>query len=210
MRIRALAIALLAASAAPLSAQDPAPPPGWVVRLDDPAAAEPAVELAAMPPGWHVTAVPAAILYDPQHVGSGAYRVEAETYRFPGGLESGFGIILGGSDLSGRVPDYFAFLIDGTGRFELYHRAGDEVHPVSRRAEHAAVVPWTEGAVKNVLAAEVRPDSVRFSVNGQEVAAFERQPYMDFDGVVGLRIDGDVDLHVSRLDVTPLPTSEGG
>jgi len=208
MRIRALAIALLAASAAPLSGQDAAPPPGWVVRLDEPADGPP-VELAAMPPGWHLTATPAAIVYDPARVGRGAFRVEAELYRFPGGLESGFGLLLGGDDLAGPAPDYFAFLIDGAGRFELYHRAGDEIHPVSERARHPAVVPWTEGTAKNVLVAEVRPDSVRFLVNGQEVAAFGRQPYMDFDGVVGLRVDGDVDLHVSRLDVTPLTEPEG-
>ena len=210
MRFRALAFVLFAASSAPLLAQDPAGPPAWVVRSDESVpGAETAIELTAMPPGWHLTATPAAILYDPVVVGRGAFRIEAELHRFPGGLESGFGLFFGGSDLTG-VPDYFAFLIDGTGRFELYHRAGEEVHSVTARATHPAVLPWTEGSVKNVLAAEVRSDSVRFIVNGQEVAAFQRQPYMDFEGVVGLRVEGNVDLHLSRLDVTPLPTSEGG
>lgn len=85
--------------------------------------------------------------------------MEAELHRFPGGLESGFGLLLGGNDLTGPAPDYFVFLIDGTGRFELHHRIGEVVHPVVARASHPAVVPWTEGAVKNVLTAEVRPDS---------------------------------------------------
>lgn len=208
MIVRPLVLVLLAASAAPLAAQDPSSPPEWMVRTDDPVGAGESIEFASMPPGWHVTTGPAAILYDPARIASGAFRVEAETYRFPGGLESGFGILLGGSDLTGPVPDYFAFLIDGTGKFELYHRAGEELHPVSARAAHPAVVAWTEGTADNVLAAEVRPDSVRFFVNAQQVAAFKREPYMDFDGIVGLRVDGDVDLHVTRLDVTPLEVPE--
>jgi hypothetical protein len=208
MIVRALALVLLAVTAAPLAAQDASFPPGWVVRADDPAGTATAIAFAAMPPGWHVTTGPAAILYDPARVASGAFRIEAETYRFPGGLESGFGILLGGNDLAGPVADYFAFLIDGTGRFELHHRAGEERHPVAERAAHPAVVAWTEGTAHNVLAAEVRPDSVRFFVNAEEVAAFEREPYMDFDGVVGLRVGADVDLHVARLDVTPIAVSE--
>ncbi|HEU4463935.1 MAG TPA: hypothetical protein VFS53_02710 [Gemmatimonadota bacterium] len=208
MIVRPLALVLLAASASPLAAQDPSSPSGWVVRADDPVEDGDSIEFASMPPGWHVTTGPAAILYDPARIASGAFRIEAETYRFPGGLDSGAGILLGGSDLTGPAPDYFAFLIDGTGRFELYHRAGEELHLVSARAAHPAVVPWTEGTADNVLAAEVSPDSVRFFVNAQEVAAFKREPYMEFDGVVGLRVDGDVDLHVTRLDVTPLDAPE--
>jgi hypothetical protein len=196
---------LLLATAATLSAQDPQSPAGWIVKPDDPVAdMEPGLEFAAMPPGWHVTTGPAVILYDPALVASGSFRVEAETYRFPGKSASGFGFFLGGRDLEGVAPSYFAFLIDRDGRFELHHRAGDTVHIVSERGVHPAVVPWTEGTADNVLTAEVRPDSIRFLVNDQQIAIYAREPYMDFDGNVGLRVGGDVDLHVTRLDVTPL------
>lgn len=203
MRTRLLLSILLASWTHPASAQD-GPPPGWLVRGDDTAAADPAVEFVSMAPGWHLTSGPAAVLYDPARAASGAFRVETETYRFPGGLESGFGILLGGSEMEGPAPDYFAFLIDGTGRFQLHHRAGDTIHMISDWMAHPAVVPWTEGTAENVLATDVRPDSVKFFVNGEPVAGFARQPYMEFDGVVGLRVEGAVDVHVSRLDVMPL------
>jgi hypothetical protein len=203
MRNHLLSLILVASAPIPALAQDGVPV-GWVVRADDSVGDGRGIEFVSMAPGWHLTSGSAAVLYDPSTTASGSFRVEAETYRFPGGLESGFGILLGGSGLEGPAPEFFAFLIDGTGRFELYHRAGSEVHPVAERAAHAAVVPWTEGTADNVLAAQVGPDSIEFFVNGEQVAGFARQPYMEFDGVVGLRVEEGVDVHVTRLDVTPL------
>lgn len=186
-------------------AQDQERPADWIVRPDDPASdADSALRFVAMPPGWHVTTGPAVILYDPAIIASGAFRVEAETYRFPGDSAAGFGLFIGGDDLDGPDRNYFAFLVDRDGRFELHHRAGDEVHPVVERVAHPAVLPWTEGTAKNVLTAEIRPDTIRYFVNGEEVAAYERQPYMKYDGIVGLRVGADVDLHITRLDVTPI------
>jgi len=204
MTLRAMLVATLFFPVA-TAAQDLERPPGWIVRADDPAAdVESALRFEAMPPGWHVTTGPAVLLYDPAATAAGSFRLEAETYRFPGDSAAGFGFFLGGSDLDCPRPDYFAFLVDRNGRFELHHRAGEAHHSVVERTAHPAVVPWTEGTAKNVLAAEVRPDTVRFFVNGEEVAAFAREPYMEFDGVVGLRVGADVNLHVSRLEVTPL------
>lgn len=203
-----LVAALFLPAVAP--AQDPERPPGWVVRPDDPAAELETLRFVAMPPGWHVTTGPAAILYDPAAITAGSFRVEAETYRFPGDSAAGFGLFLGGHGLDGPGLDYLAFLVDREGRFEIHHRAGDEIHPIAGRLAHAAIVPWTEGTAKNVLSVEVRPDSVRFLVNGKEVAAYERQSYMVFDGTVGLRVGSGVNLHVTRLDVTPLAESRPG
>ena len=207
MRTRLLLLILLASPAVPALAQDDFPV-GWVVLADGPADSPATVEFVSMAPGWHLTTGPAALLYDPARAATGSFRVEAETYRFPGGLESGFGIVLGGSELEGPAPDYFAFLIDGTGRYQLHHRDGDTVHMIAEWTAHPAVVPWTDDTADNILGADVQPDSVRFFVNGEGVAAFARQPYMEFDGVIGLRVEEAVDLHVARLDVTPLAGAE--
>lgn len=201
-----LVAAILLPAAAP--AQDMERPAGWVVRPDDPAAdADTTLRFVAMPPGWHVTTGPPAILYDPAATAAGSFRVETETYRFPGDSAAGFGLFLGGRGLEGTDLDYVAFLVDRDGRFEIHHRGRTGIHPIAERAAHPAIVPWTGGTAKNVLTAEVRPDSVRFLVNGVEIAAYERQPYMDFDGIVGLRIGAGVNLHVTRLDVIPLEES---
>ena len=204
-----LVAALLLPTAAP--AQDLERPAGWVVRPDDSAAdADTTLRFVAMPPGWHVTTGPPVILYDPAATAAGSFRVEAETYRFPGDSAAGFGLFMGGRGLEGPELDYVAFLVDRDGRFELHHRGGAEIHSIAERTAHPAIVPWTGGTAKNVLSAEVRPDSVRFLVNGEEVAAYERQSYMDFDGIVGLRVGGGINLHVTRLDVTRLEESGEG
>ena len=73
--------------------------------------------------------------------------------------------------------------------------------------EHPAIVSWEgrgEGATaKNVLAIEVRGDEVAFFVNDQEVARVPRAD-VDTDGIVGLRVNHGLNLHVTSLDVTPL------
>ena len=73
--------------------------------------------------------------------------------------------------------------------------------------EHPAILGYEdreEGdvTVKNVLAAEVSGDEVRFLVNGREVARQPREG-LPLDGVVGLRVNHRLNLHVTRLDVTP-------
>ena len=51
---------------------------------------------------------------------------------------------------------------------------------------------------KNVLAVEVGPESVRFLVNGQEVTTLRRTD-VDTDGVVGLRVNHGLNVHVATL-----------
>ena len=57
--------------------------------------------------------------------------------------------------------------------------------------------------MKNVIAVEARGDRVRFFVNGSEVASVPRSE-LAVDGQVGLRVNHRLNLHVSRLEVTPL------
>ena len=73
--------------------------------------------------------------------------------------------------------------------------------------DHPAILGYDqrdEGdvSVRNVLAAEVDEDGVRFYVNGQEVTRLHRED-LRLDGLVGLRINHALNLHVSRLDVVP-------
>jgi hypothetical protein len=63
---------------------------------------------------------------------------------------------------------------------------------------------WIVKADDSVADGELRPDSIRFLVNEQQLAVYARESYMDYDGNVGLRVGRDVNLHVTRLDVTPL------
>ncbi len=60
-----------------------------------------------------------------------------------------------------------------------------------------------EGTADNVLAVEAAAEEVRFLVNGQEVTSLPRAQ-IDCEGAVGLRVNHNLDIHVSRLEIEPL------
>ena len=71
---------------------------------------------------------------------------------------------------------------------------------------HDAVLEWSEresdaATAKNVLAIEAGATELTFFVNGEQVHAMAREG-LHVDGVVGLRVNHGLDLHVSSLDVT--------
>ncbi len=206
--------------AAPLTAQDdgneraatpdadPAAelPAGWHMRLDKPGDRPADVSFRAMAPGWHVTTGPAAILWSGERVASGSYRVESKIHlTAPSQHPEGFGVILGGSDLAADDQDYLYFLIRQDGRYLVKHRAGDETHTVIPWTESDAVMRGSEaGSVANTLAVEVTDAELAFFVNGQEVQRIARPDYADLDGIVGLRVNHHLDVHIESLSVTPL------
>lgn len=182
------------------------PPEGWMVRTDRGASAE-AIDFTDMPPGWHITTGPAAIFYHPDRTATGTYRVEVETHLFdPGQRREGFGILFGGEDLQADSQAYTYFLIRRDGSYLVKRRDGAETEVIDGWTEHPAVVGWDERSedavtVKNVLAVEVGETEVAFHVNGEEVHRVAREG-LSTDGVVGLRVNHSLDLHVTRLDVT--------
>jgi hypothetical protein len=179
-------------------------PADWIVRHDQ--AGEQKIYFVKMPPGWHVTTGPGSILYHPDKRATGRYRVEAEIFLFPGTSAGGHGIFFGGQHLdgSGNGPAYWTWQLDrdGTlthGRYLQGRREGG-----AEGAKHPAVVPSSQDkAVKNVLAVEVDGDTVRLFVNGQHVGTttIAGAAGGTWDGTVGLRVDADVNLHLTRLDV---------
>ncbi len=194
-----LALPLLAA---PLVAQDFERPTDWKVRFDRPAP-DTAVYFVSMPPGWHITTGPAGILYNPKNIAQGEFRVEAEVFLFPGERREGFGVFLGGNDLDGANQSYLYFLLRKDGSYLIKSRAGNDTHVIVPWTVHDAIVKHDggEGTAKNVLAVECTADQVRFFVNGQQVNSLSR-PEVDVDGIFGLRVNHQLDIHVASLEVT--------
>jgi hypothetical protein len=205
MRLVPLALAL-AAFVSPLAAQENEleRPADWNVRFDQPAP-DSAIYFVTMPPGWHITTGPAAILYPASQPAVGEFRVQSEIFLFPGERKEGFGVFVGGTDLEAAGQSYLYFLIRKDGRFLVKHRAGNDTHVIIPWTEHAAIVKHEggEGTAKNVLAIACGAERVSFLVNDQQVAWLPRAQ-MNVEGVVGLRVNHGLDLHVSELSVTPL------
>jgi hypothetical protein len=184
------------------------PPPGWqwitdsdarrVSSLDPP---EGGWLFGTMAPGWHVTTGPGAVLFEPSYSARGRFVVESESFLFPGKSDAGFGVIVGGTALD-AAPQYVAFLIrrDGSAAVE---RVADGratlLHPWTRAASIAPGTP--KDSVKNVIRVEAEAASAAFFVNGEKVAEVPRSGAL-FDGVVGLRVGPQLNLHVTNLDLT--------
>lgn len=197
----AFAVLLLAPS---LQAQEAERPEGWTLRGDRGAMDE--VMFVTMEPGWHITTGPAGIFYDASRTASGDYSVESTTFMFdPQGRNEAFGIFVGGQDLDGAGQRYLYFLVRPSGEFLVKERNGSETPVHIGWTAHDAVMGWEdrgegEETVENVLRIEADGAQVRFLVNGAEVASQPRGS-LPMDGVVGLRVNHRVNIHVSSLDV---------
>jgi hypothetical protein len=177
-----------------------------MVRTDRPGQDPADIDFMDMPPGWHVTTGPAAILWNPSHTASGEFRLEMESYLFdPRGRREGFGVFLGGRDLEGADQEYVYFLLREGNEFLVKRRRGDVTEVVVDWSPAPSMVSYAgkaedEATAMNVLAVEAGDETVRFLVNGEEVASLPRGS-LSLDGVVGLRVNHALNLHVTRLDV---------
>ena len=192
----ALCAVVVAFAAAPLSAQAP---PNWKWLLDGP---DTAWAFTQMPPGWHVTTGPGAVLYEPSATASGRFAVEMELFLFPETREAGYGIVLGGQGLDGTTPRYVSFLLRRDGFAAVERREGATTTALVNWIKTDSVPPHPgSDAPRQVLRVTVEADSVRFFANGGRVAALAREGLV-LDGLVGLRVGPGVNVHVSNLDIT--------
>lgn len=206
-----LAISALLALATPAAAQDGAKaagndlqfPAGWQIRLDRANANRNDVRFFVAGDGLHATTGPAAIFWNPENVATGEFDARATFIQMkPSQHPEAYGIFVGGRDLDGDAQDYFYFLIRQDGKFLVKHRAGTEIHTLFDWTEHAAVKKAdAEGKATNTLEIDVRATDVRFLVNGTEVAKLDRVPYMNTDGIVGLRVNHNLDVHIEGFAI---------
>lgn len=202
-------------------------PPTWTVRFDHPGATVGAdstadVWFVNMTPGWHITTGPAAIFYHPASTVEGSQRIESNIYFFdPGERLEAYGIFLGGQNLDNENISYDYFVVRNNGEFLVKRRTGNEtsiVHPWTAHEAVAVFGPNTEATVANKLAVEVTapmhvymsdgthgfdPGFVVFYINDVEVLRLSRTE-VNTDGIVGLRLNHHVNVHVSTLSVEDL------
>lgn len=158
----------------------------------------------AMPPGWHVTTGPGTLLYQPQYSARGNFSLEAEIFLFAGTSQDEYGIFAGASGLEpqGATPGYVAFVARRDGQAAVLARKAESFEPLVPWRRDEAVVPQAgPDNVKNVLKVDAGPKDVVFSVNGKPVATLPRAG-LQIEGQFGFRVGRDVNLHISRLDVT--------
>ena len=201
--------AALALLSAPLQAQDLQRPEGWLARFDRAGSSEADMEMwVTMPPGWHITTGPAGIFWNPGHTAAGEFEAEMDVFLFdPNDRREAFGLFVGGTDLQGEGQSYLYFLIRDGGQFLVKKREGSDTPTLLQWTGHPAIRSYADrgddASVQNVLTVRAEAESVHFLVNGQEVAKLPRAG-LSLDGVVGIRANHALNLHVSRLEVRPL------
>ena len=206
-----LATFLLTAAALPLAAQGtehdhaaPSAPAGWTVRADGKGDATKA-KVVAMGQGLHITTGPAIVLYRADTGGSGAFHTLARfTQTKPSEHPEGYGLIFGGRDLEGAAQRYFYFLVRQDGSYLIKRRDGGKTSDISKGwVTHQAVAkPDAKGAATNLLEVDHKMDAAKltFKVNGQDVHSTDAAG-LDLGGIVGIRANHNLDLHVDGFDV---------
>ena len=211
-----ITLSLLALAAAPLAAQgadDPthkvaggALPAGWMGRTDRATDKLTDAKFVAMGSGYHATSGPAAIYWNPKTVTSGPFTATTTVTQTKAPTHpEAYGIFFMGSKLDSPEQSYMYFLVRGDGKFLVNHRAGSQVHKIVDWTENAAVAKAdANGKATNKLTVDAtKSDSLRFLVNGKQVAALPANQFGTTNGIVGLRVNHNLDVHIGELTVTP-------
>ena len=182
-------------------------PAGWHYRFDLTKMNLENVRFLVEGSALHVTSGPPGIYYNPTTTASGTYTVKATfTQKAKGEHREGYGPIIGGSDLDGEGQRYTYFLLRQDGKFLVKQRVGLNTKGVVDWSTHDAIKSFGEdGQMKNELAIAVGQDAVRFLINGVEVASRPRAE-VDTDGIVGLRVNHNLDINIEGLTIEPAGT----
>jgi hypothetical protein len=206
----------LTGSITPVSAQSPGEDPdravpgggtlpaGWSARPDGGEDLK-NVKFVTMEPGYHLTLGPATILYREKDRVDGPFHTLA-TFHQMKKLEhpEGYGLIFGGQALNGNGQKYTYFLVRDDGTYLIKRRDGEKTSEVTKGwTAHPAIKKGdAQGKAANLLEIDAKqdPSKVGFKVNGQTVYTTDAKT-MDVKGIVGLRVNHNLDVHIEGFDV---------
>jgi len=179
-------------------------PAGWSVRPDG--TGNPAnVRVVPMASGLHLTLGPAIILYRKSTDGTGPFHTLATfTQTKKLAHAEGYGLFLGGRDLEGPGQAYTYFLVREDGSYLIKRREGEQTTEITRGwVPHRAIHQLDEkGTATNLLEIDSKrdPTKIAFKVNGEAVFTAEAGTF-NADGIVGVRANHNLDLHIDGFDV---------
>lgn len=203
MRIAILAVTLTMLASG-LVAQEQKRPANWKVRFDRASAKDADLSFVEMDRGWHITTGPAGILYNPANASEGEFRIKSNIFLFDPGRRhrEAYGIIFGGHDLDGDGQAYSYFLLRDTGEFLIKVRKGGTTETVVPWTASDAIVghPGGDASVENSVTIVCGSETVDFLINGEKVTSVPRAD-LDVNGIVGLRVNHALNLHVAELTI---------
>jgi hypothetical protein len=180
-------------------------PEGWTARPDGDGKASD-IKFVTMEPGYHLTLGPATILYRKEDQVDGPFHTLATLHQMKRWKHAeGYGLFIGGRDLEGPNQTYTYFLVRDDGKFNIKTRAGDKLTQITDgwTATSAIKKANAKGATSNLLEidAKIDPRRVSFKVNGKEVHSVPADKMNNLKGIVGLRVNHNLDVHVEGFAV---------
>jgi hypothetical protein len=179
-------------------------PPGWSARPDKEGQAA-NVKFVTMEPGYHLTLGPATILYRQKDKAKGPFHTLAKFTQTKKLKHSeGYGLFMSGQSLAGQDQKYTYFLVRDDGSYLIKRRNGETTSEVSKgwTAHPAVKKSDAEGKASNLLEIDAKrnPNKIDFKVNGQTVHTADAKE-MDIKGIVGLRVNHNLDVHIQDFDL---------
>ncbi len=178
-------------------------PVGYQGRTDHPTQLLSSAKYLRAGTGWDITTGPAHILWNPKDVATGSYTVtttidQLGTPKHP----DSYGLFIGGSGLADSTQSYLYFLVRGSGELFVQLRRGN-VLTGKIAWQKSPQVPLADAAGKASYTLSIKVDgpTIRFLVNGREVATLPKGD-IKTDGIYGLRINHNLHVHVSPITVT--------
>ncbi|MFL5471349.1 MAG: hypothetical protein ACJ8AP_13180 [Gemmatimonadales bacterium] len=184
--------------------QPAALPPGWTARPDE--GGDPSkIRFATMEPGYHLTLGPATILYRAEDLATGPFHTLATFHQMKKPRHpEGYGLFIGGKQLEGKNQTYTYFLVREDGAYLIKQRKGDATSEVTKGWTPSSAVKKAnaQGKATNLLEIDAKqdPKKVDFKINGQSVYSAPADR-MDLTGIVGLRVNHTLDVHIEGFAV---------
>ena len=225
MKVTLAAFAMISVAGAQLGAQASSDPDklvanggvhvaGWTGRIDPRAASQGRkitdAVFASMGSGFHVTAGPAAIYWNPANSPTGNYSVKATFNQTKASAHpEGYGLFFAGHDLDSANQSYAYFIVRQDGKFLINHRADDNtVHKIVDWTANPAVKAIdASGKASNTLEINVDATDAHFLVNGTEVHKIPRATldggagHAGTTGIAGIRVNHNLDVHIDGFAV---------
>jgi hypothetical protein len=179
-------------------------PAGWSARNDEGTDLS-NVKFVAMAPGYHITLGPATVFYRAEDRANGPFHTLAKFHQMKKlAHPEGYGLIFGGGSLAGATQRYVYFLVRGDGKYLVKRRDGEKTSEVSKGWTTSSAVKKAdaEGKATNLLEIDAKqdPSKVSFKVNGTTVHTMDAKT-VGTKGLVGLRVNHNLDLHVEDFAV---------
>jgi hypothetical protein len=230
LHVSAVAVAVLMASPAMMNAQGKMETsraiegggisvPGWTGNVDPKEAqAGQTVKDAKLTKegnALHVTTGPAITYWNPANKASGNYTVKA-TFTEPKYMNLNnhphpYGIVIAGNNMGTDQESYLYCAAYGNGNFIVRGFGPEPFQMNGRRGEANAAVHKAAGPgepVTQEIAMSVKGDKVSCSINGTEVASYDKASLVtagklkSTDGIYGIRFAHNTDATVTGLSMT--------